>query len=100
MAISGHRNKASLRNYSKEKRSRIFKGPFSAGDKVEDYCHFTGKYRGAAYAKCNLVCKVQTFFQSSFTSYLVMILISSVRNLERVKEKSNAFQKSKDQSAL
>lgn len=63
---------------------------------MEDHCHFTGKYRGAAYAKCNLVCKVQTFFQSSFTSYLVMILISSVRNLERVKEKSNAFQKSKE----
>ena len=62
MTISGHRNKASLRNYSKEKHSRIFKGPFSGGDKVEDHCHFTGKYRGAAYAKCNLVCKVQTFF--------------------------------------
>ena len=25
--------------------------------KVKDYCHFTGKYRGAAHNKCNLECR-------------------------------------------
>ena len=26
-------------------------------DKVRDYCHFTGKYRGAAHNSCNLQCR-------------------------------------------
>ena len=26
--------------------------------KVRDHCHYTGKYRGAAYSKCNLNYKI------------------------------------------
>ena len=26
--------------------------------KVRDYCHYTGKYRGAAHSKCNLEYKI------------------------------------------
>ena len=26
--------------------------------KVGDHCHYTGKYRGAAYSICNLKCNV------------------------------------------
>ena len=26
--------------------------------KVRDHCHFTGKYRGAAHNKCNMIYKI------------------------------------------
>ena len=40
----------------------ICKKPFEkAKDKVRDHCHFTGKFRGAAHSKCNLMFRVPNF---------------------------------------
>ena len=35
-------------------------------DKVRDHCHFTGKFRGAAHSKCNLMYKVPKFMPVFF----------------------------------
>ena len=35
-------------------------------DKVRDHCHFTGKFRGAAHGKCNLMYRVPTFIPMFF----------------------------------
>ena len=44
------------KQYEKETRCWICKGEFNddKNEKVRDHCHFTGRYRGAAYNKCNL----------------------------------------------
>ena len=42
--------------FNKEKFCHICKMELK-NDKVRDHCHFTGKYRGAAHNKCNLMCK-------------------------------------------
>ena len=44
-------------NYNKENICHICKKEFN-NDKVRDHCHFTGKYRGAAYNTCNLRYKI------------------------------------------
>ena len=44
-------------NYNKENICYICKKEFN-NDKVKDYCHFTGKYRGAAHNTCNLRYKI------------------------------------------
>ena len=35
-------------------------------DKVRDHCHLTGRYRGAAHSKCNLVYKLPDFYPVIF----------------------------------
>ena len=45
-------------NYSKENICYICKKGFNNDMKVRDYCHFTGKYRGAAHNTCNLRYKI------------------------------------------
>ena len=44
-------------DYNKENTCYICKKDFN-NDKVRDYCHFTGKYRGAAHNTCNLRYKI------------------------------------------
>ena len=43
--------------------------------KVKDHCHYTGKYRGAAYNICNLRYKSQKKFLLFFIMVLHMIII-------------------------
>ena len=45
-------------NYNKENICHICKKEFINDMKVRDHCHFTGKYRGAAYNTCNLRYKI------------------------------------------
>ena len=52
-------------NYNKENTCYICKKDFS-NDKVRDHCHFTGKYRGAAYNTCNLRYKIPKNFPVIF----------------------------------
>ena len=62
--------------YDKEKVCFLCKGKFCYDKtnkneykllcKVRDHCHFTGKYRGAAYSKCNLKYKVPKFIPVAF----------------------------------
>ena len=45
-------------NYNKENTCYICKKDFNIDGKVRDHCHFTGKYRGAAYNTCHLRYKI------------------------------------------
>ena len=45
------------KSYENQKRCHVCKILFTKDDK-RDHCHFSGKYRGAAYSKCNLNCKI------------------------------------------
>jgi len=43
-------------NFEKAGECWICKDPFEDGDKkVRDHCHYSGKFRGAAHNKCNLL---------------------------------------------
>ena len=47
-----------VKSYEKQKVCHICKKRFRDDDenkkKVRDHCHYTGKFRGAAYSECNL----------------------------------------------
>ena len=49
--------------FNKETKCWMCKGEFNddKNDKVKDHCHFTGRYRGAAYNLCNLKYKKPKF---------------------------------------
>jgi len=38
-------------------------------DRVKDHCHFTGRFRGAAYSKCNLYFKVNKLLPVFFHNF-------------------------------
>ena len=61
-------------------------------NKVRDHCHFTGKYRGAAPNKCNLQFKKPKFSPVIFHNLSGYDAHLFVKNLERVREISNASQ--------
>ena len=48
-------------NFEKARVCWICQKEFGSEKKVRDHCHFTGKYRGAAHAKCNLQFKKPKF---------------------------------------
>ena len=48
-------------DFEKARVCWICQKEFGSGKKVRDHCHFTGKYRGAAHAKCNLQFKKPKF---------------------------------------
>ena len=47
--------------FHKETKCWICNGKFDEDVKVRDHCHFTGRYRGAAYNSCNLKYKKPNF---------------------------------------
>ena len=53
--------------------------------KVRDHCHFTGKYRGAAYFKCNLAFKHSKSIPVFSTIWKDMILTYSRNILKSTK---------------
>ena len=47
------------RSYENQKHCHVCRKLFKKDvKKVADYCHFTGKYRGAAHSKCNMNFKI------------------------------------------
>ena len=48
--------------------------------KIRDYCHSTGKYRGAAHSICNLKFKVPTEIPVVFHMVQIAIIILLLKN--------------------
>ena len=59
--------KAQLKEYNHMSRCHICFAPFRSGNqKVRDYCHYSGIYRGAAHSRCNLQYKIPTYISVVF----------------------------------
>ena len=54
-------------NFEKARVCWICQKEFGSEKKVRDHCHFTGKYRGAAHAKCNLQFKKPKIYSRDFS---------------------------------
>ena len=81
--ISGRKQKE---QFDKANKCWICQGKFSNDDKkVRDHCHFTGKYRGAAHNKCNLLYKKPKFIPVVFHNLSGYDSHLFVKNLRLVK---------------
>ena len=73
------------KQFGKETRCWICKGEFDDKDKnkekVKDHCHYTGRYRGAAYNLCNLNYKKPNFTPVVFHNLCGYDSHSFVKNL-------------------
>ena len=85
--------------HKKAKTCFICGGYFNPNDpaktKVQDHCHFTGLYRGAAHNKCNLdYCfkyfKIPVFFHN-LKNYDAHLIISNLDKLNTEKENVNVI---------
>ena len=56
-----------IEKHKKSKRCHICFKPFKEDNpKVRDHCHYTGRYRGPAHAKCNLQYKIPSYIPVVF----------------------------------
>ena len=61
------------------------------GDSVRDHCHFTGKYRGAAHNKCNLMCKKPRILPVIFHNLQGYDAHLFIKQIARLKGKLNCI---------
>ena len=57
--------------------------PFETKNKVRDYCHLTGKYRGTAHEKCNINAKqtqsnFKPFMFHNFSNYYCQLIFKTL----------------------
>ena len=59
--------KSQLKEYKQATECHICFKPFKEGNqKVRDHCHYSGKCRGAAHSRCNLLYKIPSYIPAVF----------------------------------